>query len=836
MGDQNPVSFAELLRQLRLERGLTQEGLAEAAGLSVRSISDLERGINQTARRETARLLADSLRLAGEVRAIFEACARGRRAPSAIDLVSDTIAIATRTLPRDNANFTGRQAELRRLIERVTSEDSGSIVQICAIGGMAGVGKTAFAVHAAHRLASRFALGQIFLPLHGHTPGQRPVAPADALESLLLTSGVTADQIPPDLESRARLWRDHLAKRKLLLVLDDAVGHEQIAPLLPGAGGNLVLVTTRRHLTSLHDAHTISLDILPPDEAAELFCLLADRDALDRADPAVNAITRTCGFLPLAIGMLARQLHHHSAWQCAQLADDLAACRDRLELMRAEELSVAAAFDVSYENLGPALQRFFRRLGVHPGVDLDIYAAAALDGIDLTSARRNLEYLYDHYLLTGPQHGRYRMHDLIREHARNLAAAEPEDERIATCGRVLNYYVHTSNGAQRHIFRRSPVNEPPVTGAVPVFAPDLPNRPSAIGWLTAERHNLHAVANYAAANGQPGQVVTIAASLHSVLRRFGHWDQALKLHQLGYEAAREIGSADAQARALTDRGDIEHVTGKYAAAKASLLAALELYHSSGSELGEASALNELGVVQETVGEYSASADSHERALRLYRKLGNQVGEAGALDRLGVVRHTTGDYLAAKTSHEQALRLYRQLGYRLGEAGALNRLGGVQQSLGDYAAAMVSHEQALAQYRNLEYVLGQANALSRLGSAQYNRGDFAAAAVSIGEALSLYRGLEQRIGEAHALNVLGAIQDGTGNYQDAALTHGQALNLYRDLGHPIGEARALAALAVVQQKAGDQAAAAASEAKAAALYDRLGVTGVAELPSRWSQES
>ena len=227
-----PVTFAALLRKLRTGARLTQEELAEAAALSPRSVSDLERGIAATPRRETIRLLADALRLADPARAEFEAVARGRPVP-AVPVAGG--AAALRTLPRDIASFTGRQQELQELAEAAAG--AGGVVGIHAIGGMAGVGKTAFAVHAAHRLADRFPGGQIFLPLHGHTPGQQPVEPSDALASLLLTAGVPAAQIPPGLEARVALWRDRLAERQLLLVLDDAASSDQVRPLLPGQAG-----------------------------------------------------------------------------------------------------------------------------------------------------------------------------------------------------------------------------------------------------------------------------------------------------------------------------------------------------------------------------------------------------------------------------------------------------------------------------------------------------------------------------------------------------------------------------------------------------------------------
>jgi transcriptional regulator with XRE-family HTH domain len=334
-----PLTFAALLRKLRTEGRLTQEELAEAARLSPRSVSDLERGIAATPRRETVRLLADALRLADPARAEFEAVARGRPLP-AVPVTGGAAAI--HTLPRDIASFTGRQRELQELVEAAAG--AGGVVGIHAIGGMAGVGKTAFAVHAAHRLADRFPGGQIFLPLHGHTPRQQPVDPADALASLLLTAGIPAGQIPPGLEARMALWRDRLAERQLLLVLvlDDAASSEQVRPLLPGAGGSLVLVTSRRHLSALEDATSVSLDTLPPGEATALPVRLSGRAGLSPADPAVGEITGLCGFLPLAIGMVARQLHHHPAWTAAGRAAELASARDRLELMATENLSGAA--------------------------------------------------------------------------------------------------------------------------------------------------------------------------------------------------------------------------------------------------------------------------------------------------------------------------------------------------------------------------------------------------------------------------------------------------------------------------------------------------------------
>ena len=473
------VAFAGLLRQSRMAAGLSQEELAEAAGIGVRTVSDLERGVALTARKDTARLLADALELTGAQRASFEAAARGRAAPGVSlalgggAVASGGVVAATRALPRDIGSFTGRQPELRQLVGVAAGSPRPGVVSIHAIGGMAGIGKTALAVHAAHQLAPRFPDGQIFLPLHGHTPGQRPVDPADALASLLLTAQVPAGQIPPGLEARAALWRDRLAGKQLLLLLDDAADSEQVRPLLPGSASSLVLVTSRRHLTALEDAQTVSLDILPAAQAAELLVRLAARPGLDPADREIAQIARLCGYLPLAIGMLARQLHHHPAWTAADLAADLAAARDRLVLLHAENLSVAAAFDLSYQDLTPAQQRLFRRLGLGPGTDIDAYAVAALDGTDLAAARRHLEALYDQYLIAEPGRGRYRFHDLIREHARALAGADDAADSDAATARLLDYYSHTAAITERRLARQPKAGPDPAIVAPPAAIPDL---------------------------------------------------------------------------------------------------------------------------------------------------------------------------------------------------------------------------------------------------------------------------------------------------------------------------------------------------------------------------
>ncbi len=822
------LSFAGLLRQLRAEAKLTQEELAEAARLSPRSVSDLERGINRTAHKDTAVLLAGALGLAGPAGELFVAAARGKAPAAGVlaarsGVVAGPFAAATRGLPRDIASFTGRQAELAQLSGALASvAANGEVVGIHAIDGMAGVGKTAFAVHAAHRLAGCFPDGQFFLPLHAHTPGQRPVEPADALASLLLTAGVAAQQIPPGLEPRAARWRDHVSDKKILLVLDDAAGHEQVRPLLPGTAGSLVLVTSRRRLTALPDVTVISLGTLPAEEAAALLARLAGRPELSSGPGPAAEIARLCGYLPLAIGMLASQLRHHPAWTATALAADLAAARDRLELMRAENLSVAAAFGLSYTDLTAGTQRLFRRLGLIPGPSFDAYAAAALDGINLDTARRHLDELYGQHLLTEPAPGRYQLHDLLREHARALAAADDPADCDAATGRLLDYYAHTAADADRHVAPwAGAYHRPPPPGRPPVHVPDLSAPAQAADWLEAERPNLHAAVDYAATCGRALHAMRIPAAMSGFLHAHGHWDQSTALHQTALTAARQAEDLTGEADTLVELGALQRETGDYPAAAASLAKAQALYRDIGDLPGQANALDQLGFLHSVTGDYPAAAASHQQALGLARRAGDRLAEAAALNSLGLVQQLTGDYPAACASHQQALALFGDTGHLYGQADALNNLGVAQQLTGDHLGAAASQQQSLALFDEVGNRLGQAWALNDLGVVRQLTGDYAAAAAAHEQALELFRDLPNQLGQAEAQNNLGQLAARTADTRQARERHARALTIARGIGAPLEEARALEGIGQSHLEDGHPNQAAGHLQQALTIYQRLG---------------
>jgi tetratricopeptide (TPR) repeat protein len=708
-------------------------------------------------------------------------------------------------LPADTANFTGRDTELRQLMGTLANAASkGRVVGIHAIDGMAGIGKTAFVVHAAHQLAERFPDGQIFLSLDAHTPGSTPADPADALATLLRIRGFTAGQIPPGVQARSVLWRDHLVGKKVLLVLDDAGGSAQVQSLLPGTPGTLVLITSRRALTALPEAVPLTLDPLPPGQAATLFTRLATRPT-DVGDPdakTVARIVRLCGYLPLAISLLAGRLRHKAvSWTVVDLANELASARDRLASMRAEDRSITAAFDLSYQALPLDLQRLFAYLGLHPGSEFDVYAAAALIGTDPATAADRLDRLCEYHLLSEPVRDRYRMHDLIRAYAQTRVVHSVPDDREVAVERLLGYYQHTAELADRYLVRHTR-SLPHIDPAPEVILPDLPNRDAALAWLRTERANLLACLHYATTHEQHRRVIALTAAIAAFLRQEGPWPQVADLHQTAAVAAHHMDDRPAEANALRELGIVRRRTGDYAVAADLHERARGLYEQLGDRLGQAHTLHHLSLVRRRTGDYAAAADLLEHARALYEQLSDSLGQATAVHDLAVVRRMMGDYAAAADLHERARGLYEQLGDRLGQAHTLHHLGVVRRMTGDYAAAADLLERAQEIYQQLGDRHGQAHTLHHLGVVRRMTGDYAAAADLHERAQEIYQQLGDRHGQANALHDLAVVRRATGDYAAAADLHERALRLFRQVGDRQGEVEELKTLGAVLMDAAD----------------------------------
>jgi DNA-binding SARP family transcriptional activator/tetratricopeptide (TPR) repeat protein len=726
-------------------------------------------------------------------------------------------AVPLRQLPGTVAHFAGRTAELAmltRLPDRPGAPQPGTVV-ISAIDGMPGVGKTALAVQAGHLLADRFPDGQLFVDLHGHTPGQKPADPADVLAGLLAADGVNSRYLPAGLDGRAVMWRDRMAGQRVLLILDNAASSAQVAPLLPGTAGCLVLVTSRRFLGDLPMTLDVSLDVLTAGEAAAMFTDLAPPGTAEPAQ--VAELVALCGHLPLAISLLGRLLTRHRSWRMADLIGET---RARLLTIAAENQTVAAAFEVSYQDLDRGQQRFFRQLALYPGADIDVHAAAALTGLPADEASRCLDTLHGCRLVEEPVPRRYRMHDLIRQYARDLASRAAGDEREQAVRRLLDYYQHTAEAADTHLRRHS--RGPAVSPVpAPAAAPALPGYGQAQAWMTAERANLVACIDHAIGSHDHARVTGLTAAIAAHLRSDGPWPQAATLHAAAARAAREYGDQAGHANALVNLGDVRRLTGDYPGAIALLEQARDICRRGGDRLGHANALFYLADVNQLTGRYPDATSLLEQARGTYRDAGDRLGQANALLCLGTVRRLTGHYPDAISVLEQAAGLYRGIGQQPGESLALLNLGAAGLETDEYADAARVLEQARDISRSLGDRLGEANALLYLATIRHLTGDYPVARGQLEQSLEIARGIGNRLGQANALCRLGGVLQGMGDYPGATSRLAEALTTYRDIGDRLGEANTLIYLGTTQQATGDFAGAARRLDQARASYREIG---------------
>jgi tetratricopeptide (TPR) repeat protein len=712
------------------------------------------------------------------------------------------VAVVPRMLPAAPRIFVGRRTESDRVtaVVRSAQGESAGTVAIWAVDGMAGVGKTALALQIAHRLAESFPDGQMFLDLHGYTRDTTRREAGDALAALLQALAVPPQRIPADSSARAALYRQQLAGTRTLIVLDNAADEAQVRPLLPGTGGCLVLITSRKHLRALDEAHTVSLDVLPTAESVALFQQIAGPDRV--ADPALAEQAATlCAGLPVALRIAAALLRHRSSWSLEYLVGRLSSASPGLAPFADGERELAAIFDLSLAALPEEHGVLYRRLALIPGADTDAYAAAALLGTDPPRAERLLEDLLDHNLLIQQLPGRYRWHDLIRAHARALAQDEPAADRDAALDRLFDYYQHTAGRADVAI-ARFPRAAP--EGAAPDHAPALAEPEEAKTWLRAERANLLAALHHAATHAQQQRSVALTSGLATTLLIDGPWAQAITLHSAAAAAAQQTGDRHREAAALIEVGRVQGLTGDWAGDASKQEKARDLYRDLGDQLGLAGALTQLGTARRMLGDCVEAERNLDTARDLYRDLGNQLGQASALTQLGDARRALGDFSGALRDLETALELWRDLGNRPGQGDTLDRLGMVRLTKGDVAGALLDLASALELWRDLGERAGQANTLTRLGDLHVSTGDFPNALRDLDTALKLYRDLGERSGQAIVLTLLGGARRSTGDLPGALRDLRSALDLHRQTGARGNEAWALNHYAAAVDATGDHA--------------------------------
>jgi DNA-binding SARP family transcriptional activator/DNA-binding XRE family transcriptional regulator len=664
-------------------------------------------------------------------------------------------------LPPDVAGFTGRAAQLERL-DTLLPPDVGATdpaVVVTTITGMAGVGKTALAVHWGHRVASRFDGGQLYVNLQGYSLGP-PLDPLETLTNLLHGLGVGAGRIPADLEPAAALYRSLLAGKRTLLVLDNALTADQVRPLLPGHPGSMVIVTSRDQLTGLiatHGAHQLALDVLILDEAMALLAevLGAARVA---AEPAAAAeLAQLCGLLPLPLRIAAANLTIHTE---PSLASSVAALRSgnrlaSLAVNSDRQAAVRIAFDHSYQHLSPDARRLFRLLGLVPGPDIAVPAVAALADRPPEVVTELLDTLLSAHLVEPRGASRIGQHELLRLYARERADRDDsQPERDSAVRRLLDWYLRAIDAAALRLYPDVlRLALPPASGGA---SPRFERPAQAMAWLDAERSNLVAIVRHAAEQRLEPNAWLLADALRGYFWLRRHIHDWRHVAEAGLAAATAGGDDRAQAACHLSLGHAEAAIGRFLAAAGHYKTALSLAGRADWIDGQAACLAELGLAYWSVGDLEQAADHQRRALALYRRSGRLGGQASALLQLGVTYRYMGRLPEAFGQEQQALTLYRQLGSRQGEALALGNLG-----IGDYD-------------------------LGRMDRA-YQR---------LTTSLALHEEVGNRFGQAYIGFAIAAVQRDTGIYPEALASAEAALRLAAEIGHPLIESAAGTTLASV----------------------------------------
>jgi len=643
-------------------------------------------------------------------------------------------------LPAAVANFTGRDEYLKQLDALVTDPRTVNAVVVTAIGGTAGVGKTALAVHWAHRVADRFGDGQLYVNLRGFDPSGSAMEPAEAIRAFLDALTVPPERIPAGPAAQAGLYRSLLAGKRMLIVLDNARDAEQVRPLLPGSPGCLVVVTSRAQLAGLvatDGAHPLTLDLLTPAEAHDLLAHRLGADRLAAEPDAVGEIITGCAGLPLALTIVAARAVY-SPFGLTTIAAELRDAQGGLDPFDSGDpaTDVRAVFSWSYRTLSDDAARLFRLLGVHPGPDVSTPAAASLAGTSPDQIRPLLAELTRTHLIREHRPGRYGFHDLLRAYATEQTHRHDTDgERHAATHRLLDHYLHTAYTADRLLHPvRDPITPvPPQPGVSPETPAD---HRQALAWFTTEHPVLLAAVDHAANTGFDTHTWQLAWTLANFLDRRGYWpDQAATLHA-AVAAARRLADPAAQARGHRDLAYAYLRLGRYDDAHTELRCALDLYDQTGDQVGQARTHLIVALLRGRQGRHAEALHHARQALDLSRAAGHRAGQARALNDVGWAHAQLGDHQQALTACQQALPLHQELGNRAGQAATWDSLGYAHHHLGHHTQAITSYQHALDLLRDLGERYNEADTLTHLGDTYRAAGDPDAARDAWQQALTI----------------------------------------------------------------------------------------------------
>ncbi|PSL51732.1 putative ATPase [Saccharothrix carnea] len=708
-------------------------------------------------------------------------------------------------LPPAEAAFTGRSTDLAVLADvlRPGADDQPTVA---TIAGPPGIGKTTLALQAAHDAvdAGWFPGGVLYQDLRGFARQGR-VEPEAALATQLRKLGVGGEHIPPDLDGRSALYRSLLAERadRVLVVLDNAEQAGQVAPLLPGDRRHRVLVTSRNTL-DLSSARHHTLGVLTGEEAVELLSLLLTSahpgdDRIARAGDAALRLAELCGFLPHAVAIAGGLLVGDRDQPVAELVDVLADRTERLTELATRERSFRAAVDLSYERLDPPDARVFRLLAANPGPTTTAATAAALADLDERSARRSLDLLRRAHLIepAGPR-GRFRFHDLIRLYAEDrLRREEPDEPRDAALRRLLAHF--------HRLMAAVWVHELPtrlVEGKQLALTGTFESRADALAWFDAERPNLVAVVNRAFRSGHHAGVCLAAIVLGYSLQRWGDWDEALTVHRLAVEAARQVVDPAAEGRALLGLGTAYRTTRDFERADAVLRQALDVLGRTGDRAAVLAASRELEgsrLSAHFFTPFTEPADDEPDVPENAPEPSPGTDVLAAVAAMETTSNTAmklfvqGRFDEARAASEELLAGCRQIGSREGERVALNNIGDCHYHLRRLDQAITSYTASIEAAREVGNRHGEAQTSNSLGNAYQSHGRPDLAVAHYDRAAELFRALRDRYGEAMTLSNLGAAlvaQDERERARDCLL---RAVELLDGQQRPQDAARARALL-------------------------------------------
>jgi DNA-binding SARP family transcriptional activator/DNA-binding XRE family transcriptional regulator len=643
-------------------------------------------------------------------------------------------------LPLDAYGFTGRDTELATLDAiAARAHAQPTAVVIAAIAGTGGVGKTALAIHWAHRAAGQFPDGQLYINLRGFGPQDAAMSAAEAMQSLLVALGVPAQQIPPTLPAQVGLYRSLLADRRILLLLDNARDSEQVRPLLPGAPGCLVVATSRdqlRGLVAAEGAIPVHLDLLPHADARELLARRLGHSRLTAEADAVDALVKQCAGLPLALAIVAAQAATRPGSVLRTLARELGDRAATLDVLADGDVTtdLRGVFSASYRSLTTAAAQLFRWLGVHPGPDISAPAAASLAGMSASQIRRTLAELTRTHLIIERYPGRYAFHDLLRAYAAELATHDPVAGKEAL-RRVLDHYLHTAHAAADLIHPRR-FSAHPDSPAPGVHPEQITSPEDAVGWFVAEHEVLLSAISASADHGFDAHTWRLATTMTTYFERRGTWSDWVATQRAALAAAERSLDRRGQAEAHRSLGLAYARTNSADLARDHLVQAIAHYDELGERTGQAYVQTSLSVVAEMMGDYHEALRRVQLALQQFRTVGHLYGQAIALNAIGWLSCLLGNHTAGARSCQEALALFQQIGERSGEAYVWDSLGYAYHQLGRHEEAARCFEHAVALHAEWGNRYYEATGWDHLGDVRNDAGMPGAAAEAWQRALAI----------------------------------------------------------------------------------------------------